>query len=65
MAAHGFPLWGDRKYNPAFSETGRGADNIALSAYRLNFVHPVSGRSMEFCRQPDQGIFHIADSGQN
>ena len=65
MAAHGFPLWGDRKYNPAFSEAGRQTGNIALSAYRLTFAHPVTGKAMDFCRRPKEGIFNIADSDQN
>lgn len=57
MAGHGLPLWGDRKYNPAFSEMGRGAESIALSAYRLAFLHPVSGKHMEFCRMPEGEVF--------
>ena len=65
MAAHGFPLWGDRKYNPAFSEAGRQTGNIALSAYRLTFAHPVTGKAMDFCRRPKEGILNIADSDQN
>lgn len=65
MAAHGFPLWGDRKYNPAFSEAKKGTENIALSAYRLAFFHPATGKAMDFCRRPDEGIFNIADSDQN
>lgn len=57
MAGHGVPLLGDRKYNPAFAREGRRPENIALSAYRLAFVHPVSGKNMEFCRNPDDGFF--------
>ncbi len=57
MAGHGVPLLGDRKYNPAFVREGRRPENIALSAYRLAFVHPVSGKNMEFCRNPDDGFF--------
>lgn len=57
MAGHGLPIFGDRKYNPDFQAVGKDADNIALSAYRLSFLHPVTGKAMEFCRMPDGEVF--------
>lgn len=57
MAGHGFPVWGDRKYNPAFAQAGGRGGNIALSACFLSFYHPVTGKLMKFCQMPDDGIF--------
>lgn len=53
MAANGTPLYGDRKYNP---KAKRG-DCIALCAYRLRFLHPVSGKEMEFTVRPSGTAF--------
>ncbi len=57
MAAHGLPIWGDRKYNPAFFQAGGREEDIALSSFQLSFLHPVTGKLMNFCRMPDRGIF--------
>lgn len=58
MAGHGLPLWGDNKYNPAFAgQTGRAAVHVALSAWELSFVHPVTGKRMTFSRKPEGKIF--------
>lgn len=57
MAAHSLPIWGDRRYNPAFAQAGGRDENIALSAFRLSFLHPTTGNLMNFCRMPDKGIF--------
>ena len=57
MAAHGLPIWGDRKYNPAFFQAGGRGEDIALSSFQLSFLHPVTGKLMNFCRMPDRGIF--------
>lgn len=46
MAHLGFPLAGDRKYNPAQNPTG--TDHLNLCAYRLEFRHPKSGNEMVF-----------------
>lgn len=40
----GFPLVGDRKYNP----NGIPARRLSLCAYRLDIHHPVSGKAMHF-----------------
>jgi 23S rRNA pseudouridine1911/1915/1917 synthase len=44
MADLGFPVAGDRKY-------GNGRDplhRLALHAFRLNFIHPVTKENMQF-----------------
>lgn len=61
MSGHGLPLWGDRKYNPDFVEMKERTEPVALSAYRLSFCHPVTGRVMKFCRMPENGIFRRFD----
>ena len=57
MAGHGLPLFGDRKYNPAFAAVQKGGEKLALSAYRLSFLHPATGERLSFNRMPDGGIF--------
>lgn len=61
MAGHGFPLFGDRKYNPDFQTAGKGMEHIALSAYRLSFLHPTTQKAMEYCRMPDGEVFRKFD----
>lgn len=65
MAGHGLPLWGDKKYNsfPAGSYPA-GPDSavppsLALAAYRLSFLHPVTGEPLSFTRFPDGPLFHL------
>lgn len=56
FAAHGTPLWGDVKYNPLWN--GRfDRDLPALASVCLSFVHPSSGKRMEFSMEPKGGIF--------
>ena len=52
MANAGWPLYGDTKYNPAFAEA-TGYVQTALCAYKLSFVHPKTGKRMEFIIEPD------------
>lgn len=53
MAAMGTPLAGDMKYNPrAVADSG-----IGLCAYRLELVHPGSGKRMKFTCQPKGRVF--------
>ena len=47
MAHAGAPLWGDNRYNPEFVSK-QGYFPIALCAYRIEFSHPVTGKSMDF-----------------
>ena len=60
FAAHGLPLWGDRKYNPLFSQgagMGRPGTMLALCAVRLSFFHPETGKKMEFFTEPEGDAF--------
>lgn len=47
FSGRGLPLVGDRKYG-----TGEDHCNIALWSYRLAFLHPYSGKPMEFILEP-------------
>lgn len=55
MANAGWPLYGDTKYNPAFAET-TGYVQTALCAYKLSFVHPKTGKRMEFSIEADNSM---------
>lgn len=62
MAHGGMPLLGDLKYGSEESiETGRKLNvrNVALCAYRLEFVHPVTGRKMDFRINPKGDVFSL------
>ena len=51
MQETGNPIWGDKKYfgeNPAHLAENKKADRLYLHAYALSFIHPVSGKEMEF-----------------
>ena len=56
FAGHGIPLWGDRKYNPQL-QPGMNRGNVALCACRLGFVHPKTGKKLEFSIKPQEHIF--------
>ena len=47
FSSHGFPLWGDQKYNN--TKTG---EQIALWAYKLEFNHPVTKELLTFKCNP-------------
>lgn len=51
MANMGCPIWGDAKYNTATVQDRR-FRQIALCAYRLQFVHPKTKQQMEFEIEP-------------
>lgn len=55
MAGHGLPLWGDQKYHPGGSFSA--GQNLALAAWKLSFVHPGTGKQMNFEQLPEEGIF--------
>ena len=60
MAHAGMPLLGDSKYgNEHSKEFSReiGCKSVALSAYKLIFKHPVTGKEMTFEREPEGEIF--------
>ena len=60
MAHAGMPLLGDSKYGSEHSmELSRdlGVRNVALYAYSLECVHPVSGKKISFAIEPDSRAF--------
>ncbi len=60
MAHHGFPLLGDRKYNP--DRCGMGNRGPALFAWKLKFRHPKTGKWMEFTENPDwENVLRMTD----
>lgn len=52
MANMGCPIWGDAKYNTAAVQDRR-FRQIALCAYKLEFVHPKTRKKMEFEIEPE------------
>ena len=51
MQEAGCPIWGDKKYfggNPAHLAENKKAHRLYLHAYALSFIHPVTGKEMEF-----------------
>ncbi len=58
MANMGCPIWGDAKYNTA-SMQDRRFRQMALCAYRLEFVHPKTREKMEFEIEPNGEGFEI------
>ncbi len=62
FAAHGLPLWGDSRYNPAFAQKERGGqrgvqESVALWAWKLVFFHPITGEAMSFTTEPEGPTF--------
>lgn len=59
MANIGCPIWGDTKYG--VDKNGGDVDNswkqIALCAYRLEFIHPKTKKKMEFEIEPESEGF--------
>ena len=59
MANIGCPIWGDTKYG--VDKNGGDVDNswkqIALCAYRLEFIHPKTKKKMEFEIEPESKGF--------
>lgn len=52
LAAIGCPLVGDTKYNPALANV-KEWQTIRLCAYRLDFKHPITHKSMHFQLEAD------------
>lgn len=66
FAGHGLPLWGDNRYNPAFThreqaDRRKGRQSVALAAFRLSFVHPSTKKEMTFQVKPEGEIFERFD----
>ncbi len=53
---HNHPVWGDIKYNPNFDRNDR-KYGLALSAYSLTFIHPITKKEMTFEAIPENSIF--------
>ena len=56
FSSHGLPLWGDNRYHPDF-QNGKRRGSIALCAAGLAFVHPITGKQMEFSINPRGAAF--------
>lgn len=54
MAGHGTPLYGDSKYGKSPA-----AGPLALCAVRLAFVHPITGKEMNFSIEEKGGAFDL------
>jgi 23S rRNA pseudouridine1911/1915/1917 synthase len=57
MANAKMPLWGDVKYNKEFLD--QRSIMPALCAYKLEFVHPKTNKSMGFDIEPTGAIFKM------
>ena len=57
FSGHGYPLYGDTKYNPDFSKK-RGI-YPALFAYHLSFKNPVGIDTITVATEPENGIFKL------
>ena len=64
MANMGCPIWGDAKYNTMAMQDRR-FRQIALCAYRLEFVHPKTKKRMEFEIQPKGEGFNLFNLDKN
>lgn len=58
MAYIGCPIWGDTKYNSA-ENVDKTWKNIALCAYRLEFIHPKTKKKMMFEIEPEGKGFEL------
>lgn len=62
MAHAGMPLLGDSKYGSEKSmalSRQYGIRNVALCAYRLELIHPVTGKQLSFTVEPEGKAFSI------
>ncbi len=59
MANAGCPIWGDTKYGNAVGDMEKKWQQIALCAYRLEFVHPKTKKKMVFEIEPEGEGFKI------
>lgn len=60
MANAGYALLGDKKYGNDISRKlsdRLNVKHVALCAYKLRFIHPMTKKKMEFCIQPENEIF--------
>ncbi len=64
MANMGCPIWGDAKYNTAMVQD-KSFRQIALCAYKLEFVHPKTNKKIEFEIEPQGEGFKIFQNKSN
>lgn len=64
LAEAGYPIVGDRHYVPGEERTP-GIDRQALHAYRLGFVHPRTGKYVEFEAEPPQDFADLVRHFRN
>lgn len=58
---HGYPLYGDQKYNENAT-----LDSIALYAYKLEFIHPITKEKMVFeLPLPNRYPFNLFKTSEN
>ncbi len=53
------PLYGENRYS---KDKGK---ELALFAYNLSFVHPVTNKNLNFTKYPNYGIFKLFYGGKN
>lgn len=63
MSHIGCPIWGDSKYNTLAMQDKR-YRQIALCAYRLEFLHPKTGKLMVFEVEPQGEGFLLLDKSE-
>ena len=51
FSSRGYPLYGDQRYGKMDKK------QLALFAYKLEFIHPVTKEKMVFKKEPNYGIF--------
>lgn len=61
MAGKGCGIWGDTKYNPAFSKVKRRYMQIGLYSSRIELDHPVTGEHMIFKHEPEGEAFDVIE----
>lgn len=61
MANRGWPIWGDTKYGLRDESVpvDKSWKQIALCAYRLEFIHPKTKKKMAFAIEPEGPGFHV------
>lgn len=64
LAAAHLPIWGDTKYNEAFSKPKEFV-NIALWAHKLSFPHPRSKQMLHFSLNPPDSQFPFSCFSNN
>lgn len=64
MAHAGLPLVADKKYAPSQTLPEWADRNVALCSVSVAFLHPDSGKRMEFLTEPENRTFQIFSNGK-